>query len=143
MAYATKQDLVARFGERELVQLTDRTHVPPTTVDDAVLATALDDAASEIDGYLRKVARLPLAAVPAVVTRRAVDIAMYYLRGKSAGKDDQATRAYGEAVRWLRDVAAGLTMLDEEGVVAEPAADQAGRVTGSTPALTRDSLRGF
>lgn len=143
MAYATKTDLIERFGERELVQLTDRTHVPPTTIDDTIVARALADASSEVDGYVRKVARLPLTAVPAILVRRSADIARYYLWGKSAGKDDQVTRSYGEAVRWLKDVSAGLTMLDEEGVAPAPAETGTGRIVGSEPVFTRDTLRGF
>lgn len=143
MSYATKQDLIDRFGATELIQATDRTNRPPSMIDETVLARALADASSEVDGYVRKVARLPLTVVPGILVKRTADIARYYLHGKAAGKDDQVTRAYGEAVRWLRDVAAGLTMLDEDGEAPAPAADQAGRVSASEPVFTRRSLRGY
>lgn len=143
MAYVTKQDLIDRFGAAEMIQATDRTNRPPSTIDDVVLGRALADASSEIDGYVRKVARLPLTVVPAILVKRAADIARYYLHGKAAGKDDHVARAYAEALRWLRDVAAGLTMLDEGGEAPAPAADQAGRVSASEPVFTRRSLRGW
>ena len=143
MPYATKQDLIDRYGATELAQLTDRTNRPPTTIDDVIVGRAHDDASSEIDGYIRKVVRLPLTVVPRILVKRASDIARYYLHGKAAGKDDQVTRAYAEATRWLRDVSMGLTMLDEDGAAPAPAVDQAGRVSGSEPVLTRQTLRGY
>ncbi|MBY0394840.1 MAG: DUF1320 domain-containing protein, partial [Thermoleophilia bacterium] len=131
------------FGERELIQLTDRTHVPPSTVDDVVVGRALDDATGLINGYLGKVYALPLAAVPANLTKMASDVARYFLSGKTADKDSAVTRAYGEAVAWLKDVAAGRVQLDDGGAPPPAAEGSAGRVTGSRPVFTRDTLRGF
>ena len=54
MTYALQQDLIDRFGESELIQLTDRTNVPPTDVDDVVVGRALADADGTIDGYIGK-----------------------------------------------------------------------------------------
>lgn len=143
MAYATKADLIDRFGLQELVQLTDRTLVPPTTVDDTVVGRALDDATSRIDGYLAKVYAVPLATVPPIVVKIAADIARYDLHGKRAGKDDQVTRAYAEAVKWLGDVSRGLVRLDDGGAAPIPATGGGGRVSGSEPVFTRDTLAGF
>ncbi|MBP6543227.1 MAG: DUF1320 family protein, partial [Piscinibacter sp.] len=52
MTYATQADMVARFGETEIVQLTDRVNMPPVAVDAAVLGLALESADAEIDGSL-------------------------------------------------------------------------------------------
>lgn len=143
MTYARKSDLIERYGERELVQLTDRTRTPPTTVDDVVADRALGDAASLIDGYLGKVYALPLASVPANLTKIQADVARYYLHGKAADKDSAVARAYGEAVAWLKDVAAGRVRLDDGGEVPPAAEGSAGRVTGGRPVFTRDTLRSF
>lgn len=143
MTYATKADLVDRFGERELVQLTDRTHVPPTSVDDAVADRALGDASGLIDGYLGKVYALPLVAVPPNLTKLSADIARYYLHGKAADKDSAVTRAYQDAVKWLQDVSRGLVQLEVGGAPPAPVPGAPGRVTGTDPVFTRESLRGF
>lgn len=144
MSYARKSDLIERFGERELVQLTDRTRTPPTTVDDVVVDRALGDAASLIDGYLGKVYALPLATVPTNLTKIQADVARYYLHGKAADKDSAVTRAYGEAIAWLRDVAAGRIRLDDgAGDAPAPLPGGAGRVQAGRPVFTRDTLRGF
>lgn len=144
MSYAQKSDLIERFGLRELVQLTDRTNVPPSTVDDVVVDRALGDAASMIDGYLGKVYALPLVAVPANLVKMTADVARYYLHGKAADKDGAVARAYGEAVAWLRDVAAGRVNLEDGAVAAPPPAPgTAGRVSSSKATLTRKTLGGF
>lgn len=143
MTYATQQDLIDRFGNTELVQLTDKVNRPATTIDPTPVARALTDAAALIDGYLGKLYRLPLSAVPPVLTKNACDIARYYLHGKAAEKDGHVAIAYGEATGWLRDVSKGLVTLDVEGVA--PAQSGGGSVKASAPGrvFTRDSLRHF
>ncbi|TXN60893.1 DUF1320 domain-containing protein [Methylobacterium sp. WL6] len=143
MTYAQKSDLIERFGELELVQLTDRTHKPQSTVDDVPVDRALGDASALIDGYLGKVYALPLAGVPANLVKMSADIARYYLHGKAADKDSPVTRAFGEAVAWLKDVAAGRVQLEDSGVAPPVAPGAAGRVQASRPTFTRDTLRGF
>lgn len=141
MTYATQQDLIDRFGNTELIQLTDKVNRPATTIDATPVARALTDAAALIDGYLGKLYRLPLSAVPPVLTKNACDIARYYLHGKAAEKDGPVAIAYGEATGWLKDVSKGLVTLDVEGVA--PAQTGGGSVKASAPGrvFTRDSLR--
>lgn len=143
MPYATQQDLVDRFGATELIQLTDRTNTPVSTIDSVVVNRALDDASAFIDTYLTKVARLPLDVVPAALVRLTADIARYYLHGKAAEKDGPVERAYNDAADWLRDVSRGLVELSTGGETPPPAGG--GSVKSSAPGrvFTRDSLRSF
>lgn len=143
MAYATKQDLVDRFGMTELVQLTDKVNRPASVIDDVPVTRALGDADALIDGYVGKVYRLPLSAQPPVLTKVACDVARYYLHGKAAEKDGPVERAYSEAAAWLKDVSKGLIALDTEGVA--PAQAGGGSVKASAPnrVFTRDTLRHF
>lgn len=60
MIYATQDDLARRFGEWELVQLTDTANIPPSVIDADRVALALSDASVLIDGYLGVLYRLPL-----------------------------------------------------------------------------------
>lgn len=146
MTYATKQDLIDRFGELELKQLTDRVNRPPTTIDVVVVDRALGDAAALIDGYLAKVYELPVVSTPPVLVKNAADIARYYLHGKAAEKDSPVTRAYNEAVAWLRDVSKGVVRLDlGDGSGTEPAAAGGGaiRANPSSRVFRRDTLRGL
>lgn len=143
MAYATKQDLIDRFGETELVQLTDKVNRPASVIDDVPVSRALDDAAALIDGYVGKLYRLPLSALPPVLTKAACDIARYFLHGKAAEKDGAVERAYNAAMKWLKDVANGVVALDAEG--SAPLQAGGGSVKASAPGrvFTRDSLRDF
>lgn len=141
MPYAAQQDLIDRFGSAELVQLTDKVNRPASTIDATPIDRALTDAAALIDGYVAKLYRLPLAVVPPVLTKNACDIARYYLHGKAAEKDDPVSRAYAEAIGWLKDVSKGVVTLEAEGVAAPQAGG--GSVKASAPGrvFTRDSLR--
>lgn len=143
MTYATKQDLIDRFGETELRQLTDRTNRPASTIDDTVVDRALTDAAALINGYLAKVYSLPLASTPAVLTRVAADVARYLLHGKAAETGGPVARAYDQAVAWLRDVARGTVQLEVGGTPAAATGGGQVRTTGPDRTFTRDSLRGL
>ncbi|MEW6314133.1 MAG: DUF1320 domain-containing protein [Pseudomonadota bacterium] len=103
MSYATQQDLVDRFGEQELIQLTDRNN--NFVIDATVVARALADADAEIDGYLAGRYTLPLASVPVVLVRLAADMARYFLYDDRA--TEQVKARYDSAVRFLRSVASG------------------------------------
>ncbi|MBL8575129.1 MAG: DUF1320 domain-containing protein [Hyphomicrobiaceae bacterium] len=142
MTYATQQDLIVRFGERELIQRTDRA-LPQTTIDTDVVARHLGDAEALVDGYLAKAATLPLAAIPPALTKVTCDIARYYLWGETAERDGPVHRAHGEALRWLRDVADGRIRLDVGG---EPVAQPGGGAvsySGADRVFSRDTLRGM
>ncbi|ORE87816.1 DUF1320 domain-containing protein [Aurantimonas sp. 22II-16-19i] len=139
--FATKQDLIVRFGEEELIQRTDRVNRPRTTVDDTVVSQALSDASAVASGYVSKVYELPFSAVPPALTKAVCDIARFYLWGNSAGKDGEVERNFEIARSWLKDVSRGLVQLDVEG---EPPAQPEGgtvRVVAPERRFTRDSLR--
>ncbi|WP_127281772.1 gp436 family protein [Neisseria meningitidis] len=76
MAYATVADMIARFGELEVLQLTDRNQ--EGVIDKAVAKTALDDATAEIDAYLGRFKR-PFGKIPPLLVRLCCDIARYRL----------------------------------------------------------------
>lgn len=76
MAYATVEDMIARFGELEVLQLTDRNQ--EGVIDKTVVKTALDDATAEIDAYLGRFRR-PFEDVPPILVRLCCDIARYRL----------------------------------------------------------------
>lgn len=103
MTYATQQHMIDRFGEQELIELTDRATLG--AIDAVVLGRALDDADGEINGYLATRHTLPLAPVPLVLTRVACDITRYFLY------EDRATEAvrtrYQDAIKFLRGVSDG------------------------------------
>jgi len=114
MAYATVADLVARYGEQEIIQLTDRAGTG--VIDAAVANAALADATAEIDAYLSRRWQLPLASTPALIRQLCCEIARYRLWEDQAS--DEVRRRYEDAVRLLRDLAAGRADLGEAAAAA-------------------------
>lgn len=110
MSYCTQADLIERFGEAEITQLSDR--AGGGELDSAVIASAIDDADAEIDGYLSGRYALPLASVPAVMVRLACDIARYYLFGHDV--TDLVKKRYDQAVAYLVKIATGVIGLGPE-----------------------------
>jgi phage gp36-like protein len=141
MPYCTQADLETRYSTAMLVALSDRGATPTGTVDAAFVARAIADAAALIDGYLKGVYALPLAATPAVVTDLALRIAIYYLHGQSV--PDKIRQDHEQALRQLRDIAAGVLKLDAAGL--EPAPSGASEVLTNEPVrpLTAGSLSGY
>lgn len=119
MTYATLQDLIDRFGEDELIQLTDRAMPPSGAIDAGVVERVLGDADQLIDGFVGSRYAVPLNPPPDLVRRIGCDVARFYLF------TDQPTEtvkdAYKEAVRLLERIQAGALTLQAAGVVS-PAA---------------------
>ena len=116
MTYATQDDMVARFSETELVQLTDDAgtgEIGPR------LAVALADADQVINGYAAGTYDVPLVPVPDLVTRWACDIARYFIHRD--GVTELVEKNYKAALAGLKDVAKGDLILECQGVEAEEA----------------------
>lgn len=108
--------MIDRFGERELIQLTDDDGLDVINSD--ILNAAIEDAEAEINGYLSKYA-LPLATVPSVLVRKSCDIARYFLYDDAA--TEEVEKRFDKAVAFLLNVARGVISLgpDSQGDVAE------------------------
>ncbi|HYH17575.1 MAG TPA: DUF1320 domain-containing protein [Azospirillum sp.] len=140
-AYTDKAALVARYGTKKLVDLTDREQPYTETIVDAVLDQAIASAAAVIDAHLAGRYALPLASVPAVVAQIAgtLSIAGLYIDDAPA----KVTADYQQAMKMLRDIRDGSLALDVAGV--EPAAAQAGsiEVVAGERLFGRDNMAGF
>jgi len=107
MSYATPQDIINRYPNRDLVQLTNEDPTV-TTINTTVLQQALDDASAEIDGYLSGRFTLPLTDVPQVLNRLACDVAIYRLQSLRPIHDlADARLRYDDAIAMLTQVANG------------------------------------
>lgn len=127
MTYATQTDMTDRYGETELIQLTDRTGAGVINV--TVLNQALADADAEIDAYLAGRYTIGEDSVPLVLKRAACDIARCNLYSDAA--PDLIVTRRKEAVRLLENIAKGTVNLglDSAGATA-PSADTVQFVTG-------------
>lgn len=145
MNYCTKQDLIDRFGERELIQLTDRTNTPASTADDSVIERAISDASTLADGYIGKVYALPLADIPTTLTKAVADIARFYLHARGVEKDNPVQRAHDQALSWLKDISKGLVQLVETqtGNTPLPAGNGQVQIIAPNRILSHESLKGY
>jgi phage gp36-like protein len=165
MIYATVSDLVDRFGELELVQLTDFENIPPSVIDPARVEIKIGDACAFIDGYVGQVYRLPLAGcakpvtvpdaqpeyvAPPVLVRIACDLARYYLHDDLA-PENEVYRRFKAAVKELEAIATGGAQLacpwgGSPGALITADAQSGGNEVWSTFSprqVTDDSLKGF
>jgi len=144
MSYATPQDIINRYPNRDLVQLTNEDPTI-TSINTAVLQQALDDASAEIDGYLGGRFTLPLTDVPEVLNRLACDLAIYRLQSLRPIHDlADARRRYDDALAMLSKVASGEMTLGIGADGNETAIAQgAEEVIGPVRIFNRKSMRGF
>lgn len=118
MPYATVQQLIDRLGPREAVQLSDRagTGVQDTTA----LQRALDDASTEMDGYLGRRYALPLAnragsvlvTMPAELRTACIDIARYRMTGTEIVETEGIRTRFKDAIAWLQQAAEGRVQIN-------------------------------
>jgi phage gp36-like protein len=163
MAYATVQDMIDRFGEQEMIQLTDDDNA---AVQAAPVERALEDAQGLVDGYVGRIYRLPLTGctkpVPTeeeplatelvahpLLVRLTCDIARYYLYDNLAPEHEVAGR-YKAAEKTLQAIGDGKAGLScpwggEPGTLVAGDAPGTGEVLhGFTPRqITDQTLRGF
>ena len=135
MPYASRQNLIDRFGADEIDDLD-----PPSDAVDRV-ANALADADAEIDGKLAIGYDLPLPAgtYPLLVSI-ACDIARYRLYDDSP-LEEPKQRAM-KARSKLQGIANGKSLLvDDAGAFVSRRSSIA--VAGPEPVMDRDSLAGF
>ena len=137
--YATKDDLLDRFGEDELYITFDR--VGGGVLDQAAIDQALGDADEEINAYLAARYSLPLTSTPQVLVRLAGQIAMYH-GSIGTAMTDEKRRRYEDAVRMLTKISRGDVSL---GLAAaeEPANREQITVQSSSQAFSDDELETF
>ncbi|TXE27147.1 DUF1320 domain-containing protein [Serratia marcescens] len=107
--YATREDMINRFGRKEVVELTDVDWTGD--INARVLDYALSTATDEINGYIAGRYTLPLPHVPAVLSGYACDIARYRMTGNQRQCDDEIRERYRDAIRYLEGVASGRVTL--------------------------------
>lgn len=131
MRYITLDVFSAHIGKRALLQLTDSTADAP---DEALLEEVNEDAASEVDGYLRGVYSLPLMEpVDRIVKTATADIMKFrlYKRRDEKNMPEEVLKLYRLTLDKLRDIQARRCVLDAQGVGRDTVS--AGSVVSWTP----------
>lgn len=111
--YATADDFVLRIGEQQAIELTDRDRTGE--INQQVLAVALADSSSQMDGYLLGRYTLPLASIPDNLVRICCDIARYRLVSMSdVTTTDEIIERYKLSLKELEQIASGKISLGIE-----------------------------
>lgn len=109
MPYIVIDDMITKYGEEELIILSDKS-VPPTgSYDSETIENAISDAQAEIDAYLSSRYALPLNEVPGILKRLACEIARYHLFGSAL--TEEAEKKYANAIKFLEKVSSGKASL--------------------------------
>lgn len=147
MQYATAQDMSARYGEREMIELTD----PDLAAVNLVrVELKLADAQAFADGFVARVYRLPLAGCakptgvqgvfdqvcPPQLTRIVCDVARYYLYDDLAPEHEVYLR-YKAAEKEL------LAMADGKSVLTCPWGGAPGQLVANDPLGDGEVLYSF
>ncbi|HQU16628.1 MAG TPA: DUF1320 domain-containing protein [Gammaproteobacteria bacterium] len=113
MAYATIDDMIARFGSVELVRISTPADREMDGVVASVVTAALDDASALIDSYVRRRYQTPIDVAPREIIAACCNIARFNLAtgdGKTAS--DEVRQRQKDAVAWLVDIAKGTVRLE-------------------------------
>lgn len=141
MSYATVQDMVARFGEPEVLRLSEPEDRAAEEINVAKVEVALADAAGLIDDYLRGRYVIPITSPQDSIVRAACVLARYDLaKGERTEPTEQMRLDRKEVIGWLESIAEGLIALDA------PRAGNAGkgsapRISDRRPAFSDHQLR--
>jgi phage gp36-like protein len=141
MSYATQAQLVERYGEQMMLDLTDRAEPPAGEIDGDVVDRALADTDAIIDGFLKGRYALPLATTPTLVTQLAIDISIYKLHRTVAS--EKIEKDYKQALATLRDIANGTVRLDVAGAEPASSGNNGVRVNDRPRDMTPDNLKGW
>ncbi len=106
-SYATIEAMITRFGNEDLVEVTD-TETPYTgEINLTKLQAAINAANAEVDAYLSKQLHVPTVLASAFVQMMACDVARYHVALGNARVSERDEKRYALAVANLKQVNEG------------------------------------
>lgn len=141
MAYSALEHIQQRVNETTLIRLTTDSG---DAVDLVTVEGAIAEADAEIDGYVGRRHTVPLYPVPPMLTKISADIAvynLYLLRPRSV--PEEVKDRYKDAVRFLKDVSAGVVSLGVNDPDGTPAATHKPDIESSDRVFSRTKLGGW
>lgn len=141
MAYATIAAMQQRFGERELIYLSERDDEPVDVINIAVIEQAITDASDVIDGYLAGRYELPLVTVPNLLEQFCCDIARYKL-GTNDTPEHIETRNK-EAIKFLTSVAKGELSIGVNALGQDAKVQNTATIQSAGSVFAREKTKGF
>lgn len=157
MAYSKAEDVIDMIKPDMLRSLIgDDCRLEGDELRDAAMPyaqTAVDDADSEIDGYLAKRYKVPLERVPKMIGKLSKDIAVYNMASRrginESEREKNILNRYNAAILYLTNVAKGIVELDGQasGGTGDTLPDAQGNtgftIQSSDRVFSRKSLKGW
>lgn len=140
MPYATPDQFIKTFSERETISLTDEKRTG--AVDSDKLEFALTRASNVIDGYLVGRYKTPWPDSPGILIGYCCDIARYQLASDYRVLSEEIRLRYDDAIKFLEKVASGKINLgrDTSGGVIQSSSQM--RIHSGIRQFGRESTRG-
>ncbi len=141
VTYATITNMVERFGETEIIRLSQPEDRTAETIFDAKVEVALADSSGLIDDYLRGRYHTPVAVPPESIVRATCVLARYDLaKGERTEPTEQMRLDRKEVIDWLEGIAAGRINIDAP-PAGQPGAGHGARIRDRPSAFNNGSLR--
>ena len=141
MAYATITAMQQRFGERDLIYLSEREDAPADVINTAIIEQAINDASDVINGYLAGRYELPLVTVPNLLEQFCCDIARYKL-GTNDVPEHVETR-YKDAIKFLMSVAKGELSIGVDALGQDAKVQDTATIQSAGSVFAREKTKGF
>ena len=138
MLYCSKQGLIDRFSEDELIQLTDRNNMG--VINDNVLNRAIEDASTEMDGYLSRF-NYSADTLPKSLKPLACNIARYYLYDDAP--TEHVTTRYNNAIKYLEKLNKGTLTIGKTEQETDVASVDLPEMQSGGTVFSRDKSRDF
>lgn len=132
MTYATVDAMKSKFGEQELIELTDNEEPFQYVIDLVKLNSAMNEANSEIDAYVGTRYPLPLQVVPPFLVNIACNLARYYAVTGDLTENDPIKNRYESSIKTLTKISKGELTLG-----GSPAGESAPVQTANTVVFAR------
>lgn len=109
--FATVEAMKSKFGEKELIELTDNEAPYQDEINLDKLNAALSEANSEIEGYLAARYALPLQLVPPFLESIACHMTRFHAMTGAMSDNDPIKTRYDNAIKTLKEISKGLIAL--------------------------------
>ena len=105
--YATVEGMKRKFGESELIQLTETEPPYLDAINMDKLNAAMQEANSEIDAYVGSRYPLPLQLIPPFLTEIGCNLARYYAVTGDLSENDPIKNRYESSIKTLTKISKG------------------------------------
>jgi phage gp36-like protein len=109
--YATAEAMQRKFGERELIQLTETEPPYLDAINMDKLNAAMQEANSEIDAYVGSRYALPLQIIPPFLVEIGCNLARYYAVTGDLSENDPIKNRYESSIKTLTKISKGELVL--------------------------------